>query len=120
MLALGMDNAQIDEAIQAQMMQAKYLREGNRPQMRNVGNVSVAPHWLEMLGGLSREGQAAKKLREVETSRQTRSQNTRQQQELMLRALLGSTPPQPAQGPGLMPRPSPEGMRGQLPPPEFM
>ncbi len=52
LLDLGGENSDLATQMQMQMAQAKALRP-EAPQMRQVGNVARAPHWMELIGGLA-------------------------------------------------------------------
>lgn len=55
MIGGGQESGNLEDQIKMQLEQAAALRKGNAPQMRQAGNVMVAPHPLELLGGLAKE-----------------------------------------------------------------
>lgn len=107
LLALGGQNADLDQQMKMQLAQAKMMREGGAPQMREVGRVTVAPHWLELVGGLAKQKVAGDIDKQAMMTGQTRQANVNKQNEMIMRGILGGTPQaSTAQGPGLrLPKP---------------
>lgn len=66
------------------------------PQARQYGNTVVAPHWLEMVGGLAQQGAAMGKQRQANEMMDQQRLRQQQQQALMLKAIQGQQqqPPQ--------------------------
>lgn len=108
MIQTGGDNAGLQQDMARQLEQAKAL-QGQAPQMRQAGNVAVAPHWMEMLGMMAREN-AAKKMRDSAdvTGRQI-NQNKQAQFAKLLQSMQMGQPSAPAAGPGFQ-LPKPQGM----------
>lgn len=92
LLAAGNANAALDPKIKQQMLMAEYMRQGNRPQGRQAGAVFVAPHPLELAGGLAREYVANRKSADALKALQEQQTNKQAQQALMLKALMGQAP----------------------------
>ena len=103
LLDLGGQNEEAQQLMVQQQRQAQGLRQGNRPQMRNAGNMNVAPHWLELAGGLAKEYQAGKLDKGVAASTKEQAMRKQQQNAMMLRALMGQQQQAPqGTGPGMM------------------
>jgi len=106
LLTLGQDNALMGDELKQQLAIAEQLRQGNAPQMRNAGRATVAPHWMELLGGLAREKSSYDRMGQAQQTRKGMQGNMNAQHALMLRA-LGAGAQQPAPGPtagtGFMP-----------------
>ena len=118
MIGQGQDAGSLEDQIKMQMAQADQLRQNNVPQMRQAGAVHVAPHPLEVLGGLARE-YASNQQQEGAAANQKKIRNLKQEQfAAMLRQLAGQgTAPggqQPA-GNGFQPPRGPQNMGMQMP-----
>lgn len=96
LLSMGGENTDLDMQMQMQMAQAKAMRQGNAPQMKQAGRVAVAPHWLELLGGLARERAGQIQQDKATASGKQRTANTGAQNALVLRGILGNRKPEPA------------------------
>jgi len=64
------------------------------PQARQYGNTVVAPHWLELVGGLAQQGAANNKQRQANEMMGQQRMRQQQQQALMLKALQAGQQPQ--------------------------
>lgn len=59
------------------------------PQARQYGNVTVAPHWMELVGGLAQQGAAMNKRREADDISAKLRARLQEQQALMLKGISG-------------------------------
>ena len=117
LIGLGNDNMGLEDAIKQQMAQAQFMREGGVPEMRHAGRVSVAPHWMELLGGLARQKVAGDLTKSASSDQAKMRGNTLDQNNSILRAIMQQQAiQQPPGGTGILPGASGQGMQ---PPPNF-
>ncbi len=90
LLDLGNQNMGLDNQIAMQQKQADMLRQGNRPDMRQAGRLTVAPHWMELVGGLAREGVGNRVANQAMQGQNTKVGNMGMQNNLLLKALMGN------------------------------
>lgn len=108
LLSLGGQNEEQAAQLALQQATAQRLRKGNQLQSRQAGNVTVAPHWTEMLGSIGREYKAGKADEQIAQGTSEQALRKQQQNAMLLRAITQGQQPQQstAQGPGMgMPRP---------------
>jgi hypothetical protein len=101
LLQLGGDNAKLEELMRMQMAQAEAMQaQAQPPRMRGNSRVQVAPHFLELLGGLA-QSKAANVLqnRAIESSGK-RADNQTAQNNAIMQAILRQRQMQPAAPPG--------------------
>lgn len=99
LLQLGGDNAGLQDDIKRQMAQADQLRMTELPGMRGNGRVQVAPHALELLGGLARNWKAGELGKSSADLQKQANQNTNQQNMMIMQGILrgqGQQRPMPA------------------------
>ena len=75
------------------------------PQARQYGNTVVAPHWLELVGGLAQQGAANNKQKQANEITGRQRMNQQKQQALMLKGLGIQQPqqwPDATEGMGMM------------------
>jgi hypothetical protein len=112
MIGLGGDNAGLEAQMAQQQAQAQALRS-DAPQMRQAGRVNVAPHWMEMLGGLAKNNVANQKSQQAMQTQQQIAQNKQAQYAQMLRMMQAQQPSAPPAGPGFqIPQPQSPGSLG--------
>lgn len=104
LLQAGVSNAELDAIMQMQMAQANQLRTG-APEMRGNSRVQMAPHWLEMVGGLARNKVAGDKEQAALATKKQMVQNTGNQNQLLLKALMSQAGGVGTGGTGEMPQP---------------
>jgi hypothetical protein len=98
MIGLGGQNSDLEAQIAQQRAQAEALRIG-APEMRQAGRVAVAPHWMEMLGGLARNKVAGDLDKGAMSSNTAMNANKQAQFAQLLRAMSGGQSSAPG-GPG--------------------
>lgn len=96
LLQLGTDNSDLQETIKMQLAQAEALRRGGGLGMRDAGRMTVAPHWLELVGQLAREGVAYNKQESALADRKKMGANTQMQNNLIMQGILARPKAQPA------------------------
>lgn len=103
MLQLGGETEGLDAQMKQQLAQAEQLRGGGAPQMRQAGRMMVAPHPMELLGGLAKQFAAVKMAKDAETtSGQIRSKKGTQNQMLLKALMQQQGMDQPNAGQGLV------------------
>ena len=93
LLDLGSENQGLSDQIAMQLEQAKALREGAAPEMRTAGRVAVAPHWLELAGGLAQTYVGERKRNEAMAGLAKQRENTQSQNSAVVRALTRAQTP---------------------------
>lgn len=115
LLELGTTNEDLAQQISMQNAQAKYLRSlGGPPQMRDVGRVVKAPHWMELLGALAQQKAAVNQQNKAMEGQKQVVANRQAQNAMIMRALLeaqGQPAPSEAVGPGMNPAGGGQGMK---------
>lgn len=111
MIGGGQESGNLEDQIKMQLEQAASLRKDNTLNMRQAGNVMVAPHVLELLGGIAKE-YAGQKLqaRAQESQKSVRAIQQKQFADY-LRALAGGQAPQEPAGNGLQLPKQPTGLQ---------
>lgn len=109
MIGQGTDTGNLQDQIAMQLKRAEALRQDNIPQMRNAGRVQVAPHPLELLGGLAKEYSAQNLQDKAQASQKDIRMKQQEQFAMLLRQL--AQPQQQTAGPGLMPPRPPMGVQ---------
>lgn len=130
LLQLGGINQGLAEQIKMQMEQSKHLRVDHLGNGRDFGRVTVAPHWMEVIGGLARNKAAQQKDDQVLRTQGNVNANQQIQYAMILkdiiakrRAAQAAQTPNPAQGlmpggPGMgLKLPNAGAQEPQLPPP---
>jgi len=99
LLDMGMDNAQIEAAMEAQKAQANVLRgRGEMPQGAMAGRVFVPPSLFQYAGAMANQKVAGDKDRAAAAQQSAMGKNTSAQNQMVMRAILGQG--QPMQQPG--------------------
>lgn len=111
MIGGGQESGNLEDQIKMQLEQAASLRKDNTLKMRQAGNVMVAPHALELLGGIAKE-YAGQKLqaRAQESQKSVRAIQQKQFADY-LRALAGGQAPQEPAGGGFQLPKQPTGLQ---------
>jgi hypothetical protein len=95
LLRLGGQNEEAASQMKIQSQQAQMLRRnGQMPDMRQAGRLTVAPHWLELVGNLASQkvaGDIDKKMQGSLTEQAARKQ---QQNAIILRQMMQQAPQQ--------------------------
>ncbi len=95
LLELGALNEEDQAKLKLVLAQMEGLQSGARaPQARQYGNVTVALHWMELVGGLAQQGAAMNKQRQANQMMGDNRMRQQQQQALMLKALGAGQQPQ--------------------------
>jgi hypothetical protein len=112
LLGLGNENVLLEDEIRRQLLQAENLR-AMPMEMRQAGRVTVAPHWMELLGNLARERASQISRDKAKGEQEKRRANTAEQNAMVAAILSRSAAPAAAEpvGPGLMPGAGGEGLK---------
>ena len=111
MIGQGGENEDLQNQIDMQMRQAEMLRGGAAPRGRQAGNVFVAQHPMEMIGGLAQQYVGQQMQNRAQEGQKQMTANKQAQYASLLKSLSGGggSPP-PAAGPGFaIPRPQSPG-----------
>lgn len=111
MIGGGQESGNLEDQIKMQLEQAASLRKGNTPQMRQAGNVMVAPHPLELLGGLAKEFAGQNLQNQAQASQKSVRGIQQKQFADYLRALAGGQAPQEPAGNGFQMPKAPTGLQ---------
>ena len=99
LLQMGGENSDLQDEIKRQMAQAEMLRMNELGGMRGNGRVQVAPHALELLGGLARNWKAGELGKSSAATQKAVNENTQKQNMMIMQGILrGQQQGMPQQG----------------------
>lgn len=98
------------EGIKRQLGQADAMRGPAALGMRDAGRMQVAPHWLELLGGLGKEAASTKLRGKADKRQEELGKSTALQNQRLLEILMRQAAQPPAVSPAMPQQGQPNGI----------